>query len=152
MSPRRDSASLLDIVKTCQALALLIDGEDEETFVDDLQSHWAILYGFTVLGEATKRLSCAFRSRHPTVLWRQVAGMQDIFGHDSDEVDLAEVWRVVTIEVPALLAAVEPLVGEADVDEPSTRTPQPGATRAGPHRNQPPASSDRRVLPTLANR
>lgn len=114
MSPRRDSTSLLDIVETCQTLASLIDGLDEETFLGNLQSQWAVLYGITVLGEATKRLSRAFRARHPNVPWRQVAGMRDILVHDYDEVNLDEVWRVVTIEVPAFLAAVEPLLGEAD--------------------------------------
>lgn len=114
MSHRRDSASLSDIVETCQALASLTDGLDEVGFLDDLRSQWAILYGITVLGEATKRLSRAYRSRHPEVPWRKVAGMRDILVHDYDGVDLVAVWQVATIEVPALLAAVQPLLAEAE--------------------------------------
>jgi uncharacterized protein with HEPN domain len=40
--------------------------------------------------------------------------MRDILVHDYDEVDLEEVWRVVTVEVPAYLAAVESLLAEAE--------------------------------------
>lgn len=124
MSPRRDSTSLLDIVETCQTSASLIDGMDKETFLADLhgqarpsrakQSRWAIPSGVTVRGEATKRLSRASQAGHPTVPWRRVAGMRDILVHDYEAVDLEEVRRVVTTDVPAFLGVDEPLLGGAD--------------------------------------
>jgi uncharacterized protein with HEPN domain len=41
--------------------------------------------------EATKRLSKEFRGQHPTIPWKEIAGMHDVITHDYDEVDFDEV-------------------------------------------------------------
>ena len=63
-----------------------------------------------IIGEATKRLREAFRASHPTIPWRQMAGMRDILIHNYDDVDLDEVWNVATIYIPELIQQIEPFV------------------------------------------
>lgn len=70
----------------------------------------AVLHRLLVLGEAAKRISRPFRAAHPEIPWSQMAGMRDRLIHGYDEVDLDEVWRTVTRDVPALLEQIEPLL------------------------------------------
>jgi uncharacterized protein with HEPN domain len=107
---RRDSASILDMTLAAQTIAELVEGFDRSAFLADPRTQFAILYQITVLGEATKRISREFRSRHPTIPWRDIAGMRDRLVHDYDNVDLEEVWKVATIEAPQLLADLQPLL------------------------------------------
>lgn len=61
-----------------------------------------------IIGEAAKRLSPDFKTKHIGVDWRGVAGMRDKLIHHYRRVDLDEVWLVATEEVPALVALLEP--------------------------------------------
>lgn len=47
-------------------------------------SHWqdAVIRQLEIIGEATKRLSKQFCSRHSDVPWRRIAGLRDVLIHD----------------------------------------------------------------------
>jgi len=105
----RDDAAILDILKAAN-LALAFTGKlDKAAFLADLKTQSAILHQLLVLGEAVKRLSDAFRTEYPGVAWSQIAGMRNILIHQYDYVDLDEVWQTVSVDVPALIALLEPL-------------------------------------------
>lgn len=57
-----------------------------------------------------KRLSLEFRNENPDIPWKLIAGMRDHLIHAYDTVDLEEVWRTATVDIPALLSVLEPLV------------------------------------------
>jgi len=59
-----------------------------------------------VLGEAVKRLSPEFRSQHPEIPWRKIAGMRDWVIHAYDNVDIDELWNTATEDVPTLQVQV----------------------------------------------
>lgn len=48
-----------------------------------------------ILGEAAKQLSLEFRSQHPDVPWKAIAGMRDRLIHGYFAVDYDIVWDVV---------------------------------------------------------
>ena len=105
----RDDATLLDLLRAAR-LAVHFKGTlDREGFLEDPKTQSSILHQLLVLGEATKRLTEAFRSNHPEIPWKQIAGMRDILIHSYDDVDLLEVWKAVDSDVPRLIALLEPL-------------------------------------------
>jgi uncharacterized protein with HEPN domain len=87
----RDDATLLDIVNAARLIQTFIQAMTQEAFVGDLKTQSAVLHQSTVIGEAVKRLSQAFRARHPILPWSLMAGMRDHLIHGYDAIDLDEV-------------------------------------------------------------
>jgi len=63
-------------------------------------------YQIAVIGEAVKRLSAITRGKPPEVQWRDIAGMRDRLIHGYDSVDIDELWKTATEDMPALLEQV----------------------------------------------
>lgn len=106
----RDDATILDILRSARLVGKFIGGMDKPAFLDDIKTQSSVLYRLGVIGEAVKRLSPEFRSRQPGVPWKEVAGMRDKVVHDYDEVDLDEVWKTATADIPRLIEFLDPLV------------------------------------------
>jgi uncharacterized protein with HEPN domain len=62
----------------------------------------AFVRSLEIIGEASKKVSAAFRAVHPEVEWRAMAGMRDRLIHDYFGVDYDLVWDVVQNRIPAL--------------------------------------------------
>jgi len=58
--------------------------------------------GQEIIGEAAKHVSEDFRTQHPTVEWRAMAGLRDRLIHDYFGVDFELVWDVVHRRIPEL--------------------------------------------------
>jgi len=110
----RDEATLLDIARAARFVLEFKAGMDKAAFFEDFKTQSAVLHQLMVVGEAVKRLSDEFRSRHPQVPWALIAGMRDQLIHGYDIVDLEEVWRTAEIDVLSLLSQIEPLLPDRE--------------------------------------
>jgi uncharacterized protein with HEPN domain len=107
---QRDITILLDIVQAAHLVSAFKEGMDKAAFGKDLKTQSAVLHQLMVIGEAVKRLSPEFREDRKEIPWSAIAGMRDHLIHGYDMVDMEEVWRTATVDVPSLLAALMPLV------------------------------------------
>jgi len=73
-----------------------------ERFLDDATLQRAFVRSIEVIGEAAKQVPDPFRSQHPHVAWRGMAGMRDRLIHGYFGVDYTLVWDVVTTRIPEL--------------------------------------------------
>ena len=106
----RDQEALIDILEAINLILQYAEGQNFSSLSANIEKQDAILRRITIIGEATKRISIGFRSQHPQIPWKEMAGMRDVITHDYDEVDLEEVWTVICENLPQLLAYIEPLV------------------------------------------
>jgi uncharacterized protein with HEPN domain len=109
----RDNASLLDMVNAAKRVLRFAEGLDKSALASDEEKQSAILYQVIVIGEATKRLSAEFRSQHPEIPWKDIAGMRDILAHQYDRVNLNTLWDAVQTDIPELLALLQPLLPDS---------------------------------------
>jgi len=107
---RRDDATLLDIMNAAQLGVQFSEAVDRAAFLADAKTQSAVLHQLLILGEAVKRLSAEFRSAHPELPWKMMAGMRDKLVHEYDSVDLDEAWKTAKHDLPKVISALEPLV------------------------------------------
>lgn len=67
----------------------------------------------TVIGEAAKNVSPTFRTQHPEIPWRWMAGLRDRLVHHYFGVDYEAVWATITEDLPEMEAQVRAVVEAA---------------------------------------
>jgi len=105
----RDQESIIDIIESIKLILHYVEGVNQESLAANYEKQDAILRRITIIGESTKRLSPEFRQKHSDIPWKKIAGMRDVITHDYDEIDLTEIWTVVTENIPELLKYLENL-------------------------------------------
>ena len=107
---RRETDSVADIVIAARSAVRYIGNLTQQEFEDDGLCNSAVMYQMGIIGEAATRLSDEFRAGHPALPWRKMVGMRNLLIHAYHRVDLAEIWRVTTQELPDLIVALEALL------------------------------------------
>ena len=110
-----DSAHVLDALQAIQRIEQFLQGVTQDSFLADIEKQSAVLHQFTILGEALRRMSDAFRAMHPAVRWSDAIGFRNRIVHDYDEVDLDVVWRITQDDLSPLAAALQPIQPEKPV-------------------------------------
>jgi uncharacterized protein with HEPN domain len=82
------------------------EGLSYDVFAADETLRRAFVRSLEIIGEAAKHVSEDFRTQHPSVEWRAMAGMRDRLIHDYFGVDYELVWDVVHRRVPELRAQI----------------------------------------------
>lgn len=113
-----DYAHALDMLRAAGAITRFMNGRTQQSFLDDDFLQSAVLYQFTVLGEACRRVSAQFRTANPSVDWIGMTGFRNRIVHNYDDVDLDVVWEIARTDLPALIHALDAIVPkETDGEE-----------------------------------
>lgn len=106
----RDEAYLLDILIAARRA---LEFSRDLTWEQFQQSHlhqYAIAKALENIGEAARKVSDDTKTAHPVIPWPQMVAMRHRIAHDYFRLDLLKVWEIVTNDIPALIAAIVPLV------------------------------------------
>ncbi len=103
---KADAPYLKHIVDALTRIEEFTVGMEQEKFSADVKTQDAVIREFTVVGEAAKRISGKLKQEHPDIPWRRLAGVRNVLVHEYFEVDLEEVWNLVT-KVPQLRKTIE---------------------------------------------
>ena len=79
-----DSIYLEHIEQNLKRIIFYSSGITKEEFLENIQLQDACIRQIEIMGEATKRISEAFKEKHPEVPWKDMAGMRDKLIHDSE--------------------------------------------------------------------
>lgn len=112
--PHPDYTWVADILIAARKIRRAAEGLTRDEFEADEYRVLSVERLLITIGEAAKQVSPEFRSDHPEIPWKGMAGMRDLVVHAYRTIDPDEVWKAVSISVPALISAAEPLVPLVD--------------------------------------
>ncbi|HZZ61041.1 MAG TPA: HepT-like ribonuclease domain-containing protein [Roseiarcus sp.] len=82
-------------------------GLDLDGFLKDDKTFYAATRCLEIISEASRRLSPAFKERHPEIPWRAVAGSGSIYRHNDADVLKRRIWQTIHEALPPLRAIVD---------------------------------------------
>jgi uncharacterized protein with HEPN domain len=113
MPPRDTRQSLSDIVQACDVIALCTAGRTADAYAADVIIRSAVERQFEIIGEAMRRIVEAepgLTLRLPEA--REVIDFRNLLAHGYHLVDHAEVWSIVTTDVPPLRRRAAEILAE----------------------------------------
>jgi uncharacterized protein with HEPN domain len=108
----KDKDSVIDILNAIEEIMLSMEGVSLTQLSANREKQAAILYFLIIIGEATKRLSQAFKSTHLEIDWKGMAGMRDILAHQYDRVDIQVIWDLVQTDLSPLSRSLQRVLEE----------------------------------------
>lgn len=114
MHSDRVRLALIAIAENARLAQGFVAGLSEDEFEADRRTFYAVTRCLEIISEAARRLSAELRDQHPELPWRAIMGVGNVYRHDYDNVDEAQVWRTVNDSLPLLVSVVEGEIAKLD--------------------------------------
>jgi len=98
---------MLDHAREAVAMA---PGKRREDLDTDRKLNLSLVRLLEIIGEAASRTPVDERARYPQIPWAQIVGLRNRLIHGYDAVDFDILWQIVTHDLTAQIAVLEPLV------------------------------------------
>ena len=103
-SMQRDILLLAEMIDAAEQAQQLTDGVTVSELATDRQRRDALLWNFTVLGEAAAQLSAEVKARFPDIAWQQPARLRNRIVHGYWSIDLEVLHTTATEQLPGFTA------------------------------------------------
>jgi uncharacterized protein with HEPN domain len=98
---RRDVLLLAEMIGAAEQAQYLVDGVTAEDLEADRQRRDALLWNFTVLGEAAGQLSAEVKARFAEISWPQPVRLRNRIIHGYWSIDLEVLHTTASKQLPA---------------------------------------------------
>jgi uncharacterized protein with HEPN domain len=115
---RRDILLLTEMIDAAEQAQALTDGISASDLETDRQRRDALLWNFTVPGEAAGQISDAVKSRFPEVTWQQPVRLGNRIVHGYWSVDLEILHTAAREQLPEFVAGVQRALATLGEDTP----------------------------------
>ena len=89
-----------DIQLAMSRIAQYIEGYDFERFKKDYKTVDAVIRNFEIIGEASKKLDDAIKSKYPEVPWQEMYYLRNRVSHEYFGVDYEIIWDIAKNYLP----------------------------------------------------
>lgn len=113
----KDDRLYLDHVLNCINRINRYCEDGERAFRESDLIQDAVLRNLQTLAESTQRIGDRLKALHPEVDWRAIAGFRNVLVHDYLGINLARVWEIVSVHLPALESQMRVIRHEANPPE-----------------------------------
>ena len=100
------AGGLVDIERHIDLALAFATGIDDEAFVEDIRTVYAVTRCLEIISEASRRLPDDLKARHPSIPWKNIAGAGNVYRHDYEDVAARVVLDTVKLALPPLKAVV----------------------------------------------
>ncbi|MBZ0254342.1 MAG: DUF86 domain-containing protein [Candidatus Methylomirabilis sp.] len=92
----------------------LAQGKTFEDYLREDALRLAVERGARIVGEASRRDSDGFKRAHPEIPWRAILGQRNVLVHEYGDLQDDLMWEAATVDIPALIETLAPLVPPPD--------------------------------------
>jgi len=111
MPPKKeDFAYLWDMLDYSKSIIQFISGKSFEEYSNNRMLRAAVERNLEIIGESARNISEHFKSSHPEIPWRQIIAQRNVLIHEYGEIKNERIWKVATLNIPELVARIEPLI------------------------------------------
>lgn len=102
----RSFERLIHIRHAIRDIDVFIDGVDEDTFINDPLISSAVLFQFSVIGEALNHVDEEILRKY-NYPWYKVRGFRNFISHAYFQIKLEAVWEVIINDLPELKMMID---------------------------------------------
>lgn len=99
-----------DILSAIKKIDKFCKGIQKADFVKNELLMDAVVRNLEIIGEASSKLTVAFREKHKEIEWRKIIGMRNRIIHAYDTVNFEIVWDVIREDLPELRKKLKQIV------------------------------------------
>ena len=105
---RRDVIIIEKLIKEADFVKQMLDGLTESDFLNNQEKQRATVMTLLNIGELVKNLTMEFRSQHPQIPWKSIAGLRDVAAHGYFTLRMEEIWVYATSDLPRIISHLPP--------------------------------------------
>ena len=90
------------------------EGKTKEAAVSDPVLSRALIRSLEIIGEASRKIEEAFKSKYPEVEWKKMAGTRNRLIHDYFGVDYDIVYDIIENKLPKLKILITSIINEVE--------------------------------------
>ena len=98
---------LNDIIFSIELIEKYIDGVSFTDFEESYDIQDKVMRRLEIIAEAAKKLPEDIRIKYSSIPWKSIIGLRNIITHSYDEVNLEEVWEIITKHLPETKIHIE---------------------------------------------
>jgi len=106
----RDRTILTKIVEETAALAQMLHGVDEISFLDNDEKTRAVCMTLINIGELIKNISDDCRKINNAIPWKEMAGLRDVAAHGYFTLRMPDIWIYASIEMPIYTSKIKEIL------------------------------------------
>ena len=106
----KDAGYLWDMLDSARTIDNFVSGVSINQYMHDRQLQLAVERAIEIIGEAARRVSKVFQEAHSDIPWQNIIAQRNVLAHEYGEIKQELIWKVATVRIPELIAALELLV------------------------------------------
>lgn len=113
----RDRERLEHIIEAVNRILNFTEGKTIEELESDTLQFYGIVKNIEIIGEASYKLTSAFRSSHPLTPWDAISRMRHVLVHDYYRIDYEQVLNVIQSDLRMLREQVSDYLAKTNWEE-----------------------------------
>lgn len=114
---RRELLLLTEMFEAAEQVQALVAGVNIDDLANDRQRRDALLWNFTVLGEAASQLDDGVKQRFPSVPWSRPSQLRNRIVHGYWSVDLGVLHTTAVDQLPAFTRQIREVLSTLEAEE-----------------------------------